>query len=98
MLTSGVLPAIEKLISSGVADAGRLFVAGHSFGGFSTYGLVTQTDRFKAAVALSGWSDFLSTFGTSDPRLRYGEDLKLMFYGMGPHRKLPALYGWPTMD
>jgi dipeptidyl aminopeptidase/acylaminoacyl peptidase len=63
-LTKGVLPAVDKAIELGIADPTRLAVAGHSFGGFSTYGLVTQSDRFKAAVSLAGSSDLISLYAS----------------------------------
>src|SRR2546430_13392183 len=50
-LTKGVLPAIDKVIDIGIADPHRLGVLGQSYGGFSAYGLITQTKRFQAAVA-----------------------------------------------
>jgi dipeptidyl aminopeptidase/acylaminoacyl peptidase len=53
-MTKGVLPAIDKLIEIGIADPDRLALMGHSFGGFSTYSLVTQTSRFKVALAIAG--------------------------------------------
>jgi dipeptidyl aminopeptidase/acylaminoacyl peptidase len=62
-LLDGVMPAVDKAIDLGIADADRLFLMGHSFGGFSTYGIVTQTQRFKAAVAISGLSDLISLYG-----------------------------------
>jgi len=70
-LTDGVLPAVDKAIEIGVADPARIFLLGHSFGGFSALGLVTQTNRFKAAVAIAGISDFTSYYGLFDPRRRY---------------------------
>jgi dipeptidyl aminopeptidase/acylaminoacyl peptidase len=70
-LTEGVLPALDEAIRLGYADPDRLFVMGQSFGGFSTYGLVTQTTRFKAAVSLAGLSDFISLYGQFDARMRY---------------------------
>jgi dipeptidyl aminopeptidase/acylaminoacyl peptidase len=75
-LTKGVLPAVDKVIQLGIADSQRLGVMGHSFGGFSTYGLVTATHRFKAAVALAGPADFISTYGAFDPRHRYEPDAR----------------------
>lgn len=63
-LTDGVLPAVQKAVDLGIADPERLFVMGHSFGGYATYGLVTQTNRFKAAAALSGYSNLISSYGT----------------------------------
>lgn len=71
-LSNGALPAVQKAIDLGVADAERLFVGGHSFGGYATYGLVAQTNRFKAAVSLAGASNLVSQYGAFDPRLRYG--------------------------
>lgn len=70
-LTKGVLPAVDKVIELGIADPKRLGLMGQSYGGYSTYGLVTQTNRFQAAVALAGPSDLLSLYGQFDPRLRY---------------------------
>lgn len=70
-LTKGVLPAVDKLIESGIADPKRVGVMGHSYGGFSTYGLITQTNRFGAAVSLAGPCDWLSIYGTFELRNRY---------------------------
>src|SRR5688572_13860467 len=70
-LPEGVLPAVDKVVELGIADPERLFIGGQSFGGFSTYGLVTQTKRFKAAVSLAGLSDLISLYGQFDSRYRY---------------------------
>jgi dipeptidyl aminopeptidase/acylaminoacyl peptidase len=70
-LTKGVLPAVDRAIDLGIADPKRLGVMGQSYGGFSTYGLITQTDRFGAAVAMAGLSDFISLYGLFDARMRY---------------------------
>lgn len=72
-LPNGVLPAVDKVVELGFADPQRLFLMGQSFGGFSTYGLVTQTQRFKAAVSLAGLSNLISLYGQFDARLRYTE-------------------------
>ena len=72
-LPEGVLPALDKAVELGIADPDRLFVMGQSFGGFSTYGLVTQTNRFKAAVSLAGLSNFISLYAQFDARSRYTE-------------------------
>jgi len=71
-LMNGVIPAVDKGIEEGIIDPDRVFVMGQSFGGFSTYGLVTETNRFKAAVALAGLSDLISLYGQFDARERYG--------------------------
>ncbi|WP_242124740.1 prolyl oligopeptidase family serine peptidase [Sphingobium sp. Sx8-8] len=63
-LTSGVLPAVDKLIALGIADPHRLGLFGQSYGGYSVYGLITQTDRFAAAVGLSGITNMTTFHGT----------------------------------
>lgn len=71
-LPSGVLPAVAMCGQLGIADERRLFLMGHSFGGFSTYGLVALTNRFCAAAAIAGITDFTSAYGTFDGLARYG--------------------------
>ena len=70
-LPNGVLPALDKAIDLGIADGNRLAVFGQSFGGFSAYGLITETKRFKAAIALAGPADLASLYGVFDARTRY---------------------------
>lgn len=70
-LPTGVLPAVDKVIEMGIADPHRVFLMGHSFGGYATYGLVTQTRRFKAAVAISWGSDLISYYNQLAPIKRY---------------------------
>jgi dienelactone hydrolase len=64
----GVTAAANKLIDMGVADPDRLGVQGTSYGGYATNLLVTQTDRFAAAINISGKVDMIS-FYTDSPRL-----------------------------
>jgi dipeptidyl aminopeptidase/acylaminoacyl peptidase len=45
------MAGIDLLIERGIADAGRLGILGHSYGGSFTVYAVTQTNRFKGAVA-----------------------------------------------
>src|SRR5262249_45236225 len=47
-----------------VADASRVAVMGASMGGYATLGLVALTNRFKAAIAISGLVDLVSLYGT----------------------------------
>ena len=60
-----VMPAVDTLVSSGIADSTKLGLLGHSHGAIAVYGLLTLTTRFRAAVAISGWSDILHYYGSS---------------------------------
>jgi dipeptidyl aminopeptidase/acylaminoacyl peptidase len=64
----GVTSAANRLIEMGIADSSKLGVFGTSYGGYATNLLVTQTNRFKAAVNVSGKVDIIS-FYTDSPRL-----------------------------
>lgn len=70
-LDDGVLPAVERAVEAGLADSGRVGLLGHSYGGFGVNHLVSQTDRFRAAVSSAGASDLRSQYGTFDPRSRH---------------------------
>lgn len=72
-LNKSVQPAIDKVVEMGIADPDRIGVMGHSYGGYTVYSLVTQTGRFKAAVAYAGFTDMLSLYGGLDPRYRFSE-------------------------
>lgn len=69
-IPKGVMPAIDRLIALGIADPAKLAVFGQSYGGYSVYALVGQTDRFRAAVAIAGFSDLSSNYGEFDPTAR----------------------------
>jgi dipeptidyl aminopeptidase/acylaminoacyl peptidase len=79
-LPNGVLPAVDEAVRLGIADPNRLYLWGHSFGGYGVYGLLTQTDRFNAAVASAGVSDLISLHGTFDARARYEDHLDTQFF------------------
>ncbi len=46
-----LVPAVQKLVDMGVADPKKLGLHGHSWGGYGTAYMVTQTNMFAAAVA-----------------------------------------------
>ena len=58
-------------------DASRLGVTGGSYGGYMTNWIVTQTDRFKAAVTQRSISNWVSKFGGCDIGYYYVEDQHL---------------------
>ena len=66
-----VLPAVKAAISGGYADPTRVYLAGHSYGAYSTYALVTQTDVFAAAAAINGPSSLLDEYLSINPNIRY---------------------------
>ena len=75
-LPKGVLPAIDEAVRIGIADPDRIGLLGASFGGYATYGLLTQTNRFQAAVSMCGPANLVSlwgAFGTFDLRSRYDD-------------------------
>ena len=74
-LPKGVFPAIDRAIELGYADPNRIGVTGHSFGGYTTYGLVAISNRFKAAIAEAGPADFISFYGTFYTGWRYRDSL-----------------------
>ena len=61
-LSSGVLPAIDAVVERGIADSQRIGLAGQSDGCFAVLGLITQTTRFRSAIASAGFSDLVRRF------------------------------------
>jgi dipeptidyl aminopeptidase/acylaminoacyl peptidase len=59
-LTEGILPAVDKMVALGIADPKRLGLFGQSYGGYAVYALITQTNRFQAAVAMAGLPDLVN--------------------------------------
>lgn len=60
-----VLPAVDRLIELGIADPDRLALWGHSYGGYTVLALLTQTVRFRTAVASAPWGiNLTSIYGT----------------------------------
>jgi hypothetical protein len=70
-LNDGVDPAVDRLIQLGIADSARLGLIGWSYGGYSVYGLLAQSHRYKAAIGGAGISDLISLYGSFEPRYRY---------------------------
>lgn len=64
----GVTSVINKLIEKEMVDPDKLGVHGTSYGGYATSLLITQTNRFAAAVNISGKVNIISFLGDS-PRI-----------------------------
>ncbi len=58
-------------------DKDRLGVTGGSYGGYMTNWIITQTDRFRAAVSQRSISNWISKFGTTDIGYFFVEDQHL---------------------
>jgi dipeptidyl aminopeptidase/acylaminoacyl peptidase len=82
-LANGVLPAVDQVIAFGVANPEQLAVMGHSYGGYAVYGLITQTSRFKAAIASAGVADLVSGYGTFNAGLAFEIDRGVDFVNWG---------------
>jgi dipeptidyl aminopeptidase/acylaminoacyl peptidase len=59
-----VLPALQAAIQTGVVDPERVGIHGHSWGGYQTAFLVTQTDAFAAAVAGAPLTNMISMYAS----------------------------------
>ncbi len=59
-----VVPAVKAAIATGIVDAERVGLQGHSWGGYQTTFITTQTDIFKTAVAGAPLTDMVSMFGS----------------------------------
>ncbi|MBT8338176.1 MAG: prolyl oligopeptidase family serine peptidase [Gemmatimonadetes bacterium] len=62
----GVTTGINTLIDRGMVDGERLGIHGTSYGGYAVNLLVTQTDRFAAAINISGKVNIISFLGDSE--------------------------------
>jgi dipeptidyl aminopeptidase/acylaminoacyl peptidase len=58
-----ILAGVDTVLAKYPVDPNRVGIAGWSYGGFMTMFAVTQTHRFRAAVAGAGISDWLSYYG-----------------------------------
>ncbi len=59
-----VIPAVKAAIATGIVDEKNVGLWGHSWGGYQTAFLVTQTDIFKAAIAGAPLTDMVSMYSS----------------------------------
>lgn len=59
-----VLPAVRAAVATGVVDRANVGLHGHSWGGYQTAFLITQTDMFKSAVAGAALTDMVSMYSS----------------------------------
>ncbi|HUF22553.1 MAG TPA: prolyl oligopeptidase family serine peptidase [Vicinamibacterales bacterium] len=58
-----VVPAVKAALATGIVDPKNVGIQGHSWGGYQTSFLVTQTDIFTAAVAGAPLTNMISMYG-----------------------------------
>jgi dipeptidyl aminopeptidase/acylaminoacyl peptidase len=61
-----IMTGVDTLIARGITHADSLGVMGWSYGGYMTAWTVTQTSRFKAAVAGAAITENIAMWGTQD--------------------------------
>ena len=57
-----VVPAVEKVLETGMIDRDKIGLMGHSWGAYQTAFIITQTDLFSAAVAGAPLTDMISMY------------------------------------
>lgn len=81
-----IMAGIDALAKDFPIDISRLGIRGHSYGGYMTMWAETQTDRFKAAVAGAGLSNWTSYYGENDI-----DEWMIPFFGASVYDD-PAVY------
>jgi dipeptidyl aminopeptidase/acylaminoacyl peptidase len=61
-----ILEGVDALVKDGIADPEHLAIGGYSYGGYLTNWLITQTNRFKAAVTGAGAVEHVANWGNDD--------------------------------
>ena len=72
-----VMAGVDYAISRGYADPDRLGVGGWSYGGILTNYVITQTDRFKAAITGASEVLYRSNYGHDHYQLQWEMELGL---------------------
>lgn len=81
-----IVAGVDKIVSELPVDNNRIGITGWSYGGFMTMWAVTQTDRFRAAVAGAGLSDWQSYYGENDI-----DEWMIPYFGASVYQD-PAVY------
>ncbi len=90
-----ILSGVDALVQRGVADPERIGLIGRSYGGFMAAWLVTQDQRFAAAVPISPATDWYSIIFTSNVAgwARAFLDADPERPGGATHARSPVLHG-----
>jgi dipeptidyl aminopeptidase/acylaminoacyl peptidase len=81
-----ILAGVDKIVSELPVDNNRIGITGWSYGGFMAMWAVTQTNRFRAAVAGAGLSNWQSYYGENDI-----DEWMIPYFGASVYQD-PAVY------
>ncbi len=73
--TKSLVPGVQKLIDMGVADPDAIALHGHSWSGYQTAFMITQTDLFACAIAGAPVSNMTSAYSG----IRWGSGMARQF-------------------
>ena len=82
-----IMTGVDALVARGIADPDRLAHIGWSYGGYMTAWVVSQTNRFKAAMVGAGLTNMWSMYGTNDI-----PNVLTTYFGDIPNEKTLRLY------
>ncbi|CCQ10241.1 Probable acylaminoacyl-peptidase [Pseudoalteromonas luteoviolacea B = ATCC 29581] len=92
--TQTMINAAQKLIDIGVADPNKIGLQGHSWAGYQSAFMITQTDMFKAVVSGAPVSNMTSAYSG----IRLGSGLARQFqYETGQSRIGKTLFEAPEL-
>ena len=66
-MSDAILAQVYRAADQGYLDASRVAVMGQSYGGYSTAAMITQTNLFRAAIALDGLYDLSGDYARMGP-------------------------------
>lgn len=72
---NSILPGVKSIVDLGYIDESKIGMQGHSWGGYQTAYLVTQTDMFACAESGAPVSNMTSAYGG----IRWGSGMSRMF-------------------
>ena len=81
-----IMSGVDAILAQYPVDPHRIGIRGHSYGGYMTMWVETQTERFAAAVAGAGLSDWQSYYGVNDI-----DEWMIPFFGASVYDD-PAVY------
>jgi len=66
-ITDAILPQVYRAAELGYSDIDRMAIMGQSYGGYSTAAIITNTNVFRAAIALDGLYDLGGLYSHMGP-------------------------------